>query len=57
MEKEKFDLEERTAKYGEAVIEFAKSLPYDRITDELVRQIIRSATNIHLTFEIGHWTF
>jgi four helix bundle protein len=45
-EKEKFDLQERTAKYGEAVIEFARSLPYDRITDELERQIIRSATSI-----------
>ena len=44
--KQNFDLEERTAKFGEAVIEFVKDLPRDRIIDVLVQQIIRSATSI-----------
>ena len=41
-----FDLEERTARFGEEVIDFVKSLPSDRINDELVKPIVRSATSI-----------
>ncbi len=43
---EKYDLEERTAKFGENIIDFVKKLPYDRVTDELVRQVVRSSTSI-----------
>jgi len=42
----KYDLEERTALFGEAVIEFARSLPKDVINLELVKQIVRSGTSI-----------
>ena len=41
-----FDLEERTAFFGERVIDFAKIVPSDRINDPLVRQIVRSGTSI-----------
>jgi len=43
---EKYDLEERTAKFGEEVIKFVKKLPHDRVTDELVKQIVRSSTSV-----------
>jgi four helix bundle protein len=44
--KQKFDLEERTIKFSEQVIEFVKKLPQDTITKPLVSQIVRSATSI-----------
>ena len=42
----KFDLEERTAKFGEQIIIFAKSVHQDAITKPLLNQIIRSGTSI-----------
>ena len=42
----KYDLEERTAKFGEEVIDFAKTLKENSINSPLIRQIIRSATSI-----------
>lgn len=44
--RDRYDLEERTALFGEAVIEFAKSLPRNVVNMELVKQIIRSGTSI-----------
>lgn len=41
-----FDLEERTARFGEAVIGFCKTLPKSLIMDPLVGQLVRSATII-----------
>jgi len=38
--------EERTAKFGEDVIIFAKSIKKDVITRPLISQIVRSATSI-----------
>ena len=34
--KKRYDLEERTAKFGEKIIEFAKSLPQDAINKSLI---------------------
>jgi four helix bundle protein len=45
-EKKVCDLEERTALLGEGIIDFAKTLPHDRISNELVKQFIRSGTGI-----------
>ncbi len=42
----KYDLEEKTAKLGEAIIEFAKIVPKNIITIPLVSQFIRSSTAI-----------
>lgn len=41
-----YDLEERTAKYGEAIIDFCRSVPQDVVTKPLVSQLIRSGTSI-----------
>ncbi len=45
-DKKKYDLEERTAQFGEAIIEFVKTLPKDPIDSPLISQIIRSGTSI-----------
>ena len=41
-----FDLEERTALFGESVIEFAKRVPVNQITRSLVDQVVRSSTSV-----------
>jgi four helix bundle protein len=41
-----FDLEERTAKFGENIIEFAKKIPKNSITLPLISQLIRAGTSI-----------
>lgn len=43
---QKYDLEERTAKFGEEIIEFCKSIKINTINKPLISQIIRSATSI-----------
>jgi four helix bundle protein len=45
-EKKEYDLEERTARFGEAIIEFVKTLSTDPINDPLIRQVVRSGTSI-----------
>ncbi len=42
----KFDLEERTAKFGENIIRFCKTVAYNAITRPLISQLVRSATSI-----------
>ena len=42
----KFDLEERTAKFGEEVIKFVKDLPKNVITRPLINQLVKCATSI-----------
>jgi four helix bundle protein len=42
----KYDLEERTAKFGEDIIEFAKELPKNIITIPIINQLIRAGTSI-----------
>ncbi len=41
-----FDLEERTALYGEAIIAFCRQVAADDVTAVLIRQLIRSGTSI-----------
>ncbi len=41
-----FDLEERTAELGEAVIHFAKKIPKNPVTLPLIDQIVRSGTSV-----------
>lgn len=43
---EKYDLIERTAKFGEDTIEFATSLPDTPVSRPLISQFIRSGTSI-----------
>lgn len=42
----KYDLEERTAKFGEAVIDFVKTMPVNLITTPLITQVVRSSTSV-----------
>ncbi len=41
-----FDLTERTALFGEAVIRFAKTIRRDAVSKPLLSQLVRSATSI-----------
>jgi four helix bundle protein len=41
-----YDLEDRTAKFGEAVIRFCKTLPMNAITEPLIRQLVKSSTSV-----------
>jgi four helix bundle protein len=41
-----FDLEERTARYGEAIIGFAKRIPVSPVTRCLIEQLVASGTSI-----------
>lgn len=42
----KYDLEERTAKFGEEVITFCKTIKLDAINKSIIGQLVRSATSI-----------
>jgi len=42
----KYDLEERTAKFGESVIRFCGRLPKSFIIEPLVVQLVRAATSV-----------
>lgn len=43
---ENYNLEERTLKFGEEMIIFVNKLPANKVNNELVGQMIRSATSI-----------
>jgi four helix bundle protein len=45
-EKSKYDLEERTACFGEAIIRFAKTLPKDTVNLPLISQLVRAGTSV-----------
>ena len=42
----KYDLEERTAKFGEDIIKFAKNIPKNVITLPIISQLVRSGTSV-----------
>lgn len=44
--KDKYNLEERTSKFGESVIDFCKEINKNTITRPLISQFIRSGTSI-----------
>ena len=41
-----YDLEERTAKFGEDIIDFCKKVPKNTITAPLIDQLIRAGTSV-----------
>jgi four helix bundle protein len=41
-----YDLEERTARFGEAVIDFAKAIPQNAVTNRLISQLVGAATSV-----------
>jgi len=42
----KYDLEERTAKFGEAIIDFAKKIPVNEITAPIIKQLVSAGTSV-----------
>lgn len=42
----KYDLEERTAKFGEEIIKFAKKIPENSVTRPLIPQLVRAGTSV-----------
>ena len=41
-----YDLEERTARFGEAIIRFAKRIPVNPVTERLIGQLVGAATSV-----------
>lgn len=44
--KKKYDLEERTAKFGEEIIKFCKEIPKNDITRPIINQLIKCGTSV-----------
>ena len=45
-----YDLEERTTRFSEQIIDFCKQLPMDTITRPLISQLVRAATSISANY-------
>src|SRR5580765_5022451 len=41
-----YDLEERTARFGEAIIDFAKTIPQNPITSRIITQLVGAGTSV-----------
>jgi len=44
--KQNYDLEERTIKFGKAIIDFSNKIPKNSITNPLINQLVRAGTSI-----------
>src|SRR4029077_6384037 len=45
-EKRVYDLEERTARFGEAVVDFAKMIPQSAVTNRIISQLVAAGTSV-----------
>jgi four helix bundle protein len=41
-----YDLEERTARFGEIVIDFAKAIPQSAVTNRIINQLVGAGTSV-----------
>src|SRR5438093_4861008 len=41
-----YDLEERTARFGEAIIDFAKTIPRNPVTNRIISQLVGAGTSV-----------
>ncbi|MFN2624026.1 MAG: four helix bundle protein [Chthoniobacterales bacterium] len=41
-----YDLEERTARFGEAIIDFAKTIPQSPVTNRIIAQLVGAGTSV-----------
>jgi four helix bundle protein len=41
-----YDLEERTARFGEAIIDFAKTIPENPLNNRIITQLVGAATSV-----------
>jgi len=46
VKRKKYDLEERTAKFGEDIIKFANKVPKTPITIPLIEQLVKAGTSV-----------
>jgi four helix bundle protein len=46
MSRQPFDLEERTARFGEAIVRFSKKIPRDPTNDRLIDQLVGCGTSV-----------
>jgi len=49
-----YDLEERTARFGEAIIDFAKTIPENPITNRLISQLDGAGASVGANYEEAH---
>jgi len=49
-DKPRYDLEDRTAKFGEAIIQFAKRIPVSDVTRSRIDQLVRAGTCIRANY-------
>ncbi len=46
-----YDLEERTARFGEAIIDFAKKIPRGPLTDRIINQLVGAGTSVGANYD------
>ncbi len=42
----KYDLEERTARFGEEIIKFSKKIPKNTVTMSIINQLVKAGTSV-----------
>ena len=45
-DKKPYDLEERTALFGESIVDFAKTIPINLVTKRLIPQLVGAGTSV-----------
>jgi four helix bundle protein len=46
-----YDLEERTARFGEAIIDFAKKIPAGPLTERIISQLVGAGTSVGANYD------
>jgi four helix bundle protein len=46
-----YDLEQRTARFGEAIIDFAKKIPLGPLTDRIISQLVGAGTSVGANYD------
>ena len=46
-----YDLEERTARFGEAIIDFAKKIPAEPLTERIISQLVGAETSVGANYD------
>jgi four helix bundle protein len=46
-----YDLEERTARFGEAIIDFAKKIPPGPVTERIISQLVGAGTSVGANYD------
>ena len=46
-----YDLEERTARFGEVIIDFAKKIPVEPLTERIISQLVGAGTSVGANYD------